>query len=133
MSSTVKPVYKGHSQKGRKLVFKTDYRFMEVKSIAECSNGNIMQYFRPSLSYHLSLRSLFCLFLSGRFTQVLLYFNNNCIRGVTWSDKTFMLSALFCLQDIPVKKLYINSAYGLLSGQLQNKSRWLILRHHSRQ
>ena len=27
----------------------------------------------PSLSYHLSLRSLFCLFLSGLFTQVLLY------------------------------------------------------------
>ena len=39
---------------------------MQVKSIAE--------YFRPSLSYQLSLRSLFCLFLSGRFTQVLLYF-----------------------------------------------------------
>ena len=35
--------------------------------------GSILQYFRPSLSYHLSLRSLFCLFLSGRFTQVLLY------------------------------------------------------------
>ena len=28
---------------------------------------------RPSLSYHLSFRSLFCLFLSGHFTQVLLY------------------------------------------------------------
>ena len=29
-----------------------------------------MQYFRLSLSYHLSLRSLFCQLLSGRFTQV---------------------------------------------------------------
>ena len=29
---------------------------------------SILQYFRPSLSYHLSLRSLVCLFLSGRFT-----------------------------------------------------------------
>ena len=37
------------------------------------SKGSILQYFRPSLSYHLSLRSLFCLFLGGRFTQVLLY------------------------------------------------------------
>ena len=46
---------------------------MQVKSIAECSKGSILQYFRPSSSYHLSLRSLFCLFLSGRFTQVLLY------------------------------------------------------------
>ena len=48
-------------------------RIMKVKSIAECSNGSILQYFRPSLSYRLSLRSLFCLLLSGSFTQVLLY------------------------------------------------------------
>ena len=39
------------------------------------SKGSILQYFRPSLSYSLSLRSLFCLFLSGRFTQILLYFS----------------------------------------------------------
>ena len=35
---------------------------MQVKSIADCSHR----------TYHLSLRSLFCLFLSGCFTQVLL-------------------------------------------------------------
>ena len=34
---------------------------------------SILQYFRPSLSYHLSIRPLFCLFLSGRLRQVLLY------------------------------------------------------------
>ena len=45
---------------------------MQVKSIAQCSKGSILQYFLPSLSYHLSLRSLFCLFLSGSFIQVLL-------------------------------------------------------------
>ena len=43
---------------------------MYVKIIAECSKGSILQYFWPSLSYHLSLRSV-CLFLSGCFTQVL--------------------------------------------------------------
>ena len=32
-----------------------------------------LQYFRPALSYHLSLRPLFCLFLSGRLRNVLLY------------------------------------------------------------
>ena len=32
-----------------------------------------MQYFRPSLRQHLSLRHLFCLFLSGRLRHVLLY------------------------------------------------------------
>ena len=46
---------------------------MQVKRIAECSKGSILQYFRPSLSYRLSLRSLFCLYLSGRLRQVLLY------------------------------------------------------------
>ena len=35
--------------------------------------GSILQYFPSSLSYGLSLRSLFCLFLSGCFTQVILY------------------------------------------------------------
>ena len=34
---------------------------MQVKSIAECSKGSILQYSRPSLSYHMSLRSLFFL------------------------------------------------------------------------
>ena len=59
---TVKPVLSGHTKRRPKLVFKTDYRLMQVKSIAECSKGSILQYFRHSLSYHLSLRSLFCLF-----------------------------------------------------------------------
>ena len=49
-----------------KIVFMTDYRLMQVKIIAECSKGSILQYFRPLLSYFLSLRS-FCLFLSGQF------------------------------------------------------------------
>ena len=50
------------TQKDRKLVFKTNYCLMQVESIAECSKRGILQYFRPSLSYRLSLRSLFCLF-----------------------------------------------------------------------
>ena len=62
---TVKPVLSGHTKRILKLVFKTDYRLMKVKSIAQC--------FRPSLSYHLSLRFLICLFLSAPLRQVLLY------------------------------------------------------------
>ena len=50
-----------------KMVFKTDYRLMQVKSIAESSKGSILQHLRPVLSYSLSLRPLCCLFLSGRF------------------------------------------------------------------
>ena len=73
MNSTVKPVISDHSKRRPKIGFKTDYHFMQVKSIAECSKRSILQYFRPSVSYHLSLRYLFCLFLSGRLWQVLLY------------------------------------------------------------
>ena len=34
---TVKPVLSGHSKRRPKIVFKTDYHLMQVKSIAECS------------------------------------------------------------------------------------------------
>ena len=32
--------------KDRKVVFKTEYRLMQVKSIAECSKRSILQYFQ---------------------------------------------------------------------------------------
>ena len=38
-------------KKKTKMVFKTENRLMLVKSIAECSNGSILQYFRPSQRY----------------------------------------------------------------------------------
>ena len=53
---TVKPVLSSHSKK------KTNYRLMQVKGIADCSKGSILQSFPPSLSYHLLLRFLFCIF-----------------------------------------------------------------------
>ena len=56
-------MYNCHSLKDHKLVFNTTYRLMQVKSVAEC----ILQCFRPSLSYHVSLSSLFCLFLKWPF------------------------------------------------------------------
>ena len=77
--NTVQPVYNGHSQKRQKLVFKLNYRLMQVKNIAECSKGSILQYFRPSLSYHSSFNSLFCLFLSGCLRQVLLYSKGSAV------------------------------------------------------
>ena len=39
LCDTVKPVLSGHSKRRPKLVYKTDYRLMQVKSIAECSKG----------------------------------------------------------------------------------------------
>ena len=61
-SDTVELVLSGHSKKDQKLVFKTDYRLMQVKSIAEGSKWSMLQYFRPSLKYYLLLSSLFCHF-----------------------------------------------------------------------
>ena len=51
LAYTVKPVLSSHSKRTPKLVFNTDYRLMQVKSIAECSKGSILQYFQPALSY----------------------------------------------------------------------------------
>ena len=34
--------------KKTKIVFKSWYRLMQVKSIAECSEESILQYFRPT-------------------------------------------------------------------------------------
>ena len=47
------------SLKKTKMVFKTDYGLMLVESIAECSKGSILQYFRTSLSYQLDQNVLF--------------------------------------------------------------------------
>ena len=46
---------------------------MKVESIAECSLCSIPQYFWPGLSDNWLWKTIFCLFESGRFTQVLLY------------------------------------------------------------
>ena len=56
-------------KKTPKYVFKTDNRIMQVES----GKWSILQYFQPALSYHLSLRPLFCLFLIGHLRQVSLY------------------------------------------------------------
>ena len=68
--NTVKSVLSGHSKKDQKLVFKTDYCLMQVKSIIECSS--ILQYFRPSLGCHFNFIKIvfFCLFLCGRLSRV---------------------------------------------------------------
>ena len=44
MVNTVKPVLSSHSKRRSKIVFfKANYRLMQVKSIAECSKGSILQ------------------------------------------------------------------------------------------
>ena len=69
---------------------------MHVKSFEECSKGIILQYFQPSLSYHLLLRSLFCLFKIGHFTQVLLYMYKQ-IKGTAYIVKYNILLLLYII------------------------------------
>ena len=49
------------------------------KVLQNAPRGSILQNFQPAFSYHLSLRPLFCLFLSGCLRQVLLYTVCHCI------------------------------------------------------
>ena len=69
-------------KKDQKMAFKTDYRLMQVKSIAECSFSKLPW-----------LRPLFCLSYSGRFRQVLQY----PIFKAAWVnlEKSWMTAILF--------------------------------------
>ena len=67
---TVKPVLSSHSKRRPKLVFKTEYCLMQVKSIALLEHSAILSNF---IKLPFSLRPSFCLFLSGRLRQVLLF------------------------------------------------------------
>ena len=63
--------------KRQKIGFSDQLSLNEGQKYFRMLQGSILQYIRPSLSYPLSLRSLFCLFFSGCFTQVLLYIKKN--------------------------------------------------------
>ena len=67
-------MYSKTSHKDGKFVFKTNYPLMLDKSIAECSKGSKLQHSAIFLTFvKLFVRDLCkCLFLSDRFTQVLL-------------------------------------------------------------
>ena len=67
LDDTVKPVLSGHSKRRPKI------GFQDRLSLNAGQKYCILQYFRPSLGYHSSLRPSFGLFLSGRLRQVLLY------------------------------------------------------------
>ena len=56
-----------------KIWIQADYRLMQVKSTAECSKRAFCNTFDLHKATILSLRHLFCLFLSGCLRQVLLY------------------------------------------------------------
>ena len=68
-------IYWSYSKSCVKLPVKKDQKigFEDQLSLNAGQMYCRMPHIRPSLSYQLSLRSLFCLFLNDRFTQALLY------------------------------------------------------------
>ena len=71
--NTAKPAKNSHSKIDKTNILMTNVSLMKVKSIAECSTWSILQFFWPALSNNWSWKPIFCLFESGRFTQILLY------------------------------------------------------------
>ena len=59
---TVKPVLSGHSSREPKIGFQDRLWLNAGQKYCRMLQESILQYFQPSLSYHLSLRPLFCLF-----------------------------------------------------------------------
>ena len=49
-------VLRQHVKRPLSLVFMTSYHLMQVKSIAECSKGSLLQYLRPWLSYYFVIK-----------------------------------------------------------------------------
>ena len=72
---TVKLVLSGHSKRIQKIGFQDRLPHNAGQKYCRMLQESILQYFLPSLSYHISLRPLFCQSLSGCFKrQVILYF-----------------------------------------------------------
>ena len=69
---TVKPVLSSHSKEDLKICFHDRKSHNAGKKYCRML-WSILQYFPPALRYHLSLRPLFCIYLSGHFRQVSLY------------------------------------------------------------
>ena len=76
---------------------------------------SILQYFRPSLSYHLSLRPLFCLFLSGSLRQVLLYGKRKRLQPKIEHITVHLLQIFKNAQDY----LYHRSKHYISHGRIQ--------------
>ena len=57
LSYTVKPVLSGHLKIEPKIVFKTDYRLIQVESIAECST--LYTFIKPTIVITIFVLSIF--------------------------------------------------------------------------
>ena len=85
-NTTVNSVLSGHSKLDKTKIIMTNVSLMKVESIAECSPWSILQCFWPALSDNQSWKSIFGLFESGCFRQVLLYMNFWFTMSIKWHN-----------------------------------------------
>ena len=72
-ADTVKPVLSSHSKRIPKIVFQDHLLLNAGQKNCRMLQESILQYFQPSLELPFVVKTLFCLFSSGRLRQVLLY------------------------------------------------------------
>ena len=105
LTYTVKPVLSGHSKRP-KIGFQDHLSLNAGQKYCRMLQKSILQYFRPSLSYHVSLRSLFCLFLRGGLRQVLLYTVGTLMKAQAKSLHR-------CLYECKQQRLALSESAGL--------------------
>ena len=98
-------------KEGQNLVFKTDYRLMQVKSIAECSKGSILQYFRPPLLKLLFVVKTFDLSIFEWLFLDRFYCTNQKVNN-KGTDQTAHLHRLVCTFVVPKQQSQIFSRQG---------------------
>ena len=89
-------------KKRAKIVFQDPLSLNVGQKYCRMLQESILQYFRPSLSYHLSLRPLFCLFLSGLLRQALLYAQTLDFSGLSFQDYI----TVDYISNVHVRKLF---------------------------
>ena len=76
--NTVKPVVSGHKKEDQTLFFADRLSLIECQKYCIMLKESNMQYFRPSISYHLSSRPLFLSIFNGRYGRF--YCMCKCVR-----------------------------------------------------
>ena len=91
---------------------------MQVKSIAECSKESILQYLRPSFSYHLSLLIFVLSIFEWLFyTGFTLYGSVNVVEGLCISidviaGKVNCIDQLYCCPILKELSLPFKKSHG---------------------
>ena len=115
LAHKVKPVLSGHSKRMPDIGFQ--YRLSLNAGQKFC---RMLQYFRPPLSYHFLLRPWFCLFLSGRLRQVLLYVEITQKNHLRENSEFFSVSTTYILIETEFYFAHIH----LSEGMLDERNNW---------